>query len=84
MCVSVDLFVSDSPFPAKKLANELKELMPSRANALAMAVTGGACTSTSTPPFAIAAAQPLTMPQLSLMKALQAQGIPYAFGTAQF
>ena len=84
MCIAVDLFVSESPFPAKQLANELQELLPSRANAHVTAVAGGAHTSAPHMPFPVAAAQPLTMMQRSLMAALQAQGIPYSCGTAQF
>ena len=71
--------------PAKQLTNELQELLPSRTNALVTAAAGGAHTSAPPPiPFAVAAAQPLTMPQVALMNALQAQGITYASGTAQF
>ena len=82
--VPVDLCPGESPLPAKQLTNQLQELLPSRANALVTAVAGGACTSAPPIPFAVAAARPLTMHQVALMKALQAQGITYASGTAQF
>ena len=84
--VAVDLCPGESPLPAKQLTNQLQELLPSRANgnALVTAVAGGASTSVPPIPFAVAAARPLTMHQIALMKALQAQGITYASGTAQF
>ena len=84
--VAVDLCPGESPLPAKQLTNQLQELLPSRSNgnALVTAAAGGARTSAPPLPFAVVAAHPLTMPQMALMNALQAQGIPYASGAAQF
>ena len=82
-CVAVDLCLGESPLPAKQLTNELQELLPSCANALVTAAAGGARTSAPPLPFAVVAAKPLSMPQMALMNALQAHGIPYASGAAQ-